>query len=350
MSKPNTVAGDCTPEHATRQETRPSVQRVDYRNTRAWFTALVTLYGDEFTEVNARRICREQGVRWFGPGYTRAVRAGRSAPGETGPQLNDMKAADYLNLAEWVDAVVAADPLVTVEHVRELAAAQGKKGEIGGAYSVAVRAWREAHALLPLPRGGHNAPRPACWTEAMGDDPKAWPAPRMRLLPSVDDLQVELQTARQEVSRLRQATMTCESALAAAQNTLHTRSEAWEGREERLKAALDEAKSPEITRANAKLSQLQVEVAELTHLLEKEQQIRQAAERLLTTMREDLNASEYHVLELLTELEEAVERPEPAPQSPEEALLIGRKVHALCRTLGPDTSWERVAEILKIFL
>jgi len=204
----------------------PSLLRQDYTHDAAWFAALLDVHGEGLTREQAQAIGRDQGEAWRPAEYDLAVRIWRastgrppllepepeppvqevepSVPVETGPLLNDLKASDYPSLAQWVTAVVEADPRVTVDHLQELAVEQQVKGAVAGTYSKAVRSWREAQGLPALLRGGHNAPRPAYWTETMGDDPTAWPTPRMRPLPSVEDLRAEVDLWREEAEKRRE--------------------------------------------------------------------------------------------------------------------------------------------------
>jgi len=367
------------------------LHRCTHKSTGTWFDALVSVFGEGFNRDLAQRFCQEQGAEWSESEYTRAVNAGQEveSPAETGPLLNDLKASDYPNLAQWVAAVVSADPLVTVEHVRQLAAEQGRKGAIGGAYSKAVRTWREARGLAHFPREGRLVPRPACWTAAMGNDPAAWPTPQMRSSPSIKDLLTE-QTRLMNLN-------------AAFADDIPKRAVAHAEEVKRLQRDLAEAEAllkdaaavnfpglDKISQAIHRAEQLQAEVAEVTESLRAEQQARRAAEQVagqarreaeqarqtveqawqtaeqarkvaeqqINTAQEDLAVAKARAAQLQAELLEAVaRRSEPAPPGPApaslglEALLAhGQKVHALTIALGPETPWARVAEVLQIFL
>ncbi len=80
----------------------------------------------------------------------------------------------FVSNKAWADALVAADPTMTILDYRRLRKAQHAVAKDGSFYD-AVRDYRTAHGLAPLPRSHRGmAPRPANWTasvEAPAPDP-----------------------------------------------------------------------------------------------------------------------------------------------------------------------------------
>lgn len=308
-------------EQAQDPKVPSTLQRSDLDYDEAFIEALFNLAGNKLGEDVVQTIYTEQGCSYQPEYYASAaliwdakhpevqrteeveeppVVAKDTAP--TGPYLDDIKPGDFDTKIAWCRALVEADQRITTDDCATLAARHGTSPVNLGTFSTVARQWRVAHGLSErFPTVNCGVPWPVAWEESWGRDPEKWPRANLKPLPTIPEMQKEIDGWLAEVARLEARVQELEAGASGSEEKKYTDLKAaLQGTNEKLVATRRELVETDKLLKDARDEQMRAETARdeaKTELRTAQQKLAEAEERL-KVLTSNANAAQLELLDL----------------------------------------------------